>query len=114
MCEKEKLLLASNFFFSHNVFHSYISLVRQNVASCGDGLKHNCIESLRCETIKRRLYESAKRIDSFRPAQSAQADLDRTFLVFINFLHTEGLVFHTIQTIVLQNRFSYLSRGCIK
>ena len=29
----------SNFSFSHNVFHSYISLVRQNAALCGNGLK---------------------------------------------------------------------------
>ena len=35
MEEKEKLLVTSNFSFSHNVFNSYISLVRQNVALCG-------------------------------------------------------------------------------
>ena len=35
--EKEKLLVTSNFSFSHNVFHSYISLVRQNAALCGNG-----------------------------------------------------------------------------
>ena len=34
-----KLLVISKFSFFHNVFHSYISLVRQNVALCGDGLK---------------------------------------------------------------------------
>ena len=37
--EKEKLLVTSNFSFSHSVFHSYISLVRQNAALCGNGLK---------------------------------------------------------------------------
>ena len=36
--EKEKLLVTSNFSFSHNVFHSYISSVRQNAALCGDWL----------------------------------------------------------------------------
>ena len=36
--KKEKLLVTSNFSFSHNVFHSCISLVRQNVALCGNGL----------------------------------------------------------------------------
>ena len=36
---KEKLLITSNFSFSHNVFYSCISLVRQNVALCGNGLK---------------------------------------------------------------------------
>ena len=34
--EKEKLLVTSNF-FSHNVFHSYISLVHQNAVLCGNG-----------------------------------------------------------------------------
>ena len=29
----------SNFSFSHNVFHSCISLVRKNAATCGNGLK---------------------------------------------------------------------------
>ena len=38
MREMEKLLLTSNFSFSHNVFHSYIAVVRQNVALCGNGL----------------------------------------------------------------------------
>ena len=33
---KEKLLVTSNFFFSHNVFHSYKSEIRQNVALCGN------------------------------------------------------------------------------
>ena len=35
--EKEKLLVTSNFSFSHNVFHSYISLARQNAELCGNG-----------------------------------------------------------------------------
>ena len=37
-CEKEKLLVTSSFSFSHYVFHSYISLVPQNAALCGNGL----------------------------------------------------------------------------
>ena len=36
--EKGKLLVTSNFSFSHNFFHSYISLVRRNAALCGNGL----------------------------------------------------------------------------
>ena len=35
--ENEKLL----FSFSHNVFHIYISLVRQNAALCGNVWKRN-------------------------------------------------------------------------
>ena len=30
--------IVSNFYFSHNVFHSYISIVRQSAALCGNGL----------------------------------------------------------------------------
>ena len=32
------MLVTSNFSFSHHVFHSYISVVCQNVALCGNGL----------------------------------------------------------------------------
>ena len=39
LCEKEELLVTSNFSFSHNVFHCHISIVRQNVALCGNGLR---------------------------------------------------------------------------
>ena len=38
-CEKRR-----NCLFSHNVFHSYISLVRQNVVLCGNGLSEDCTE----------------------------------------------------------------------
>ena len=34
-----ELLVTSNFSFSNNVFHSYISLVRQNAVLSGNGLK---------------------------------------------------------------------------
>ena len=37
--EKEKLFVTSNFSFSHNVFHIFISLVHQNAVLCGNGLK---------------------------------------------------------------------------
>ena len=38
MWKKEKLLITSNFSFSRNVFNSYLSLVRQNVVLCANGL----------------------------------------------------------------------------
>ena len=44
--EKEKLLVSSNLSFSHNVFHSYISLVRRSAALCGNGLRHESIKSI--------------------------------------------------------------------
>ena len=37
--EKEKLHVISNFSFSHNIFHSFISLVHQNGLWCGKGLR---------------------------------------------------------------------------
>ena len=39
IARKGELLVTSNFSFSHNGFHSYISLVHQNVVLCGNGLK---------------------------------------------------------------------------
>ena len=36
---KEKLLVTSNFSFSQNIFHSYKSIVRQNVTLYGNGLR---------------------------------------------------------------------------
>ena len=36
--EKRRNCVTSNFSFSHNVFHSYISLVLQNAVLCGNGL----------------------------------------------------------------------------
>ena len=36
--EKDKLRGTRNFSFSHNVFYSYLSFVRQNAALCGNGL----------------------------------------------------------------------------
>ena len=38
---REKGKLTSNFSFSHDVFHSYISLAHQNAVLCGNGLKQS-------------------------------------------------------------------------
>ena len=40
--EKEKLLVTSNFSFSHSVFKGLVSQVRQKVSLCGNGLKVSC------------------------------------------------------------------------
>ena len=37
--EKEKLLITSNFSFSHSVFKRLVSQGRQKVSLCGNGLK---------------------------------------------------------------------------
>ena len=39
--EKEKLLVTSNFSFSHCVFKRLVSPGRQKVSLCGNGLKDN-------------------------------------------------------------------------
>ena len=39
--EKEKLLVMSNFSFSHSVFKRLVSQRRQKVSLCGNGLTHN-------------------------------------------------------------------------
>ena len=45
--ENDKLLVTSNFSFSHNVFHSYISLVHQNAVPCDNGLNDpSCYDDL--------------------------------------------------------------------
>ena len=48
--EKEKVLVTSNFSFSRNVFHSYISSLRQNATLHGNGLKCQIIEIVDSET----------------------------------------------------------------
>ena len=51
----EKLLVTSDFSFCHNVFHSYISLVRQNAVLCGNGLTYDeilAISILKANTNK--------------------------------------------------------------
>ena len=39
--EKEKLLITSNFSFSHSVFKRLVSQGRQNVSLCGNGLNYD-------------------------------------------------------------------------
>ena len=47
--KKEKLLVTSNFSFSHNVFHSYISSLCQNAAMSNHGLNNKSMGE--CNTI---------------------------------------------------------------
>ena len=43
MWENEKLLVTCNSSFLHNVFHMYMSLVRQNAVLCGNGLSYKAL-----------------------------------------------------------------------
>ena len=54
VARKGILLVTSNFSFSHNVFHSYISSVRQIAALCGNGLT---TQSQVLTTPKERAFE---------------------------------------------------------
>ena len=51
LLKKENLLIAYSFSSSHNVIYSYISLVCQNEALCGNGLKHIPVSVLLLEAI---------------------------------------------------------------
>ena len=53
--EKEKFLVTRNFSFSHNIFHCYVSLARQNVTLCGNELKGYWIRKSKSTLILRRL-----------------------------------------------------------
>ena len=41
MVRKGEIAVTSDYSFSHHVFHSYISLVHQNAALCGNWLTHS-------------------------------------------------------------------------
>ena len=61
---KEKLLVTSNFSFSHNVFYTYISLVRQNAALCGNefsGCKHIYVGHMHFSLYKSGFQQPRKR-----------------------------------------------------
>ena len=57
------MLVTSNFSFSHNIFHSYISLVRQNVALCGNGL-NMYLDLLWTRYVGEKVLKSKKRCQS--------------------------------------------------
>ena len=44
--EKDKLLVTSNFSFSHSVFNRLVSQGRQKASLCGNGLIHEAIMSI--------------------------------------------------------------------
>ena len=51
-------------------------------------------------SVKMGLKACAKSIDPGQPAQSAQADPGRHFLLFVNFLHVHGLAYLGIHWVV--------------
>ena len=54
MMIKEKLLVSSNFSFSHNVFQSYISFMCQNAVLCCNGLTSTKISAVKVRGRPRR------------------------------------------------------------
>ena len=53
--------------------------------------KPSSLEPLNVGIVRERVNTSVKRIDSGQPAQSAQADLGRTYLLLVNFLHIKTI-----------------------
>ena len=56
--EKEKLLVTSNFSFSHSVFKRLVSLGRQKVSLCGNGLTHSLKKHF--ETVPKKLQTTTE------------------------------------------------------
>ena len=55
MVRKGEIACYKQFSFSHNVFHSYISLMRQNAALCGNGL-NICLLQVRVRELLRQIF----------------------------------------------------------
>ena len=91
MWEKEKLLVMSNFSFSHSVFKRLVSQGRQKVSLCGNGL--NQLYGMSHALWKGDLMHLPKGIDPYQPAQSAPSSQAKmslrrlTVMLPLNFLH---------------------------
>ena len=91
MSEKEKLLVMSNFSFSHSVFKRLVSQGRQKVSLCGNGL--NQLYGMSHALWKGDLMHLPKGIDPYQPAQSAPSSQAKmslrrlTVMLPLNFLH---------------------------
>ena len=55
MVRKGENACYKQFSFSHNVFHSYISLMRQNATLCGNGL-NICLLQVRVRELLRQIF----------------------------------------------------------
>ena len=60
MREKEKLLITSNFSFSHSVFKRLVSRGRQKVSLCGNGLKGTGKKKMMVTTVTGKEFISMK------------------------------------------------------
>ena len=89
--EKEKLLVTSNFSFSHSVFKRHVSQGRQKVSLCGNGL--TCYHTI--PTFKDPLPPIERTFES--NAENGENDVNQHFLLFPQcFLtsHKQVLVFN--------------------
>ena len=80
------MLVTSDFSFSHNVFHSYISLVRQNAVLCGNGLACVQVDSSR----------DTKILEFPRFNMSADDTFNLTFMLRFVFERVKRIVFTSI------------------
>ena len=86
MWEKEKLLLTSNFSFSHSVFKRPVFQRRQKVSLCGNGLSHFLFQTeaqllhlASTHQAKKMLFES---LDSFNIRKMGVLTFPKQVLVF--------------------------------
>ena len=63
-------------------------------------------------SVKRAFNASVKSIDSGEPVQSAQADMSRNFLIFVDFLHIKGLSYLRIHLIGKTENRKSKSKAC--
>ena len=81
------MLVASNFPFSHDVFYSYISLVRQNAASCDNGLTIRQNDGLvQIRNICRRHIKSSQREDIVTETVETLTEKEKMLIASIIFL----------------------------
>ena len=87
MEEKEKSLVTSNFSFSHNVFNSYISSVRQNVALCGFCFK----STSNLDTFQSQLFTKDNILDWFKLKAFADDKLHMNQILHFVFVRVENI-----------------------
>ena len=76
MWEKEKLLVTSNFFFSHSVFERLVVQTRKNQGLFGKGLT--------LQAPFTTIFAFGYNVDQDQTAQNVQPDLDLHCLLLLN------------------------------
>ena len=104
---KVKLLVSSNFSFSHSVFKRLVLQTRKNKGLFVKGLMvYNELDTMSIKPfVKKGLNTFVKKIDSCQTAQFAQVAMGRNFSRFLNFFHVNGWFHLMIQSDVRRSDF---------